>query len=332
MSRLTTFTGFVDEWTPIAAGSALQKNKALAIVVAGVPVVLFRDVEGHACALVDRCPHRSVKLSLGKVCSDGTLQCAFHGWRFAGDGACQAIPLNPGLRRDHVQAQAIACAERGGLIWLFAGTKESAPPLQTPISLDAAGWLGSVVIRDWNAHWSRAIQTMLDVAHLPFVHPRTIGVAFGRGLGAAADTQLKFARTQKDTSGFRFDWRLEAAAKEGASDAGWLEFLPPNGMTLGIPQKGPGRQSMLHIWCAPLAENRSRMIVVSRRNFGRFNPILALFDLLTPVILAEDRRNIETIWPAEVPGAGEELSVPSDAPTIAFARYYRKRFAPHDRE
>ena len=38
----------------------------LARVIAGVPLVLFRS-QGRAAALVDRCPHRNVPLSLGRM-------------------------------------------------------------------------------------------------------------------------------------------------------------------------------------------------------------------------------------------------------------------------
>src|SRR5258706_16324950 len=33
----------------------------------GMPLVLFRDGEGKAGALLDRCPHRNIPLSLGSV-------------------------------------------------------------------------------------------------------------------------------------------------------------------------------------------------------------------------------------------------------------------------
>ena len=36
------------------------------------------------------------RLSLGRVC-DGQLECAYHGWRFAGDGRCVSIPALPGF-------------------------------------------------------------------------------------------------------------------------------------------------------------------------------------------------------------------------------------------
>jgi phenylpropionate dioxygenase-like ring-hydroxylating dioxygenase large terminal subunit len=41
----------------------------------------FHDGVG---ALLDRCPHRGVALSLGTI-TDGCLACPFHGWRFGAD-------------------------------------------------------------------------------------------------------------------------------------------------------------------------------------------------------------------------------------------------------
>src|SRR5215207_11581694 len=71
-------------------------DRPLARVIAGVPVVLFRS-QGRAAALVDRCPHRNVPLSLGRVLADGRLECAYHGWQFDCQGVCRKVP---GLESD----------------------------------------------------------------------------------------------------------------------------------------------------------------------------------------------------------------------------------------
>jgi hypothetical protein len=166
---------------------------------------------------------------------------------------------------------------------------------------------------------------MLDVAHIPYVHRRTIGFAFGRALGTAKQPRLETTLTEGAGESFHLDWQIQN--DQGApADAGWLEFLPPNGLTLPIPTQSSDQQSLLHIWCVPIAQNRSRMIVVSRRNFGRFNPVLSLFNLLTPLILREDQRIMDTASPSEVPPIGSEVFMPADAPTIAFCRYYQKHF------
>lgn len=325
--RRIAFPSFARHWSPIMAGTSVGMKKAVAVTFDDIPVVLFRDQQGRIQALVDRCPHRSIRLSLGRRLPDGALQCAFHGWTFGGDGVCRHIPLNPGARLGAAGAQPVVVAERGGLVWLHGACDvASVPPLQTPPTLAAEDFFGSITIRDWDCHWSRAIQTMLDVAHIPFVHPRSIGAAFGRALGKGGDVRLAHELLQAEDASFRMNWQLLGQGTAVAADQGWVEFHPPNGMSLGIPQTRPGRRSVLHIWCAPLAAGKSRMIVVSRRNFGRYALVPRLYDWLTPVILAEDRRNMETAWPSAVP-ASEEVSMPSDAPTIAFQQYYRRTFA-----
>ena len=44
-------------------------------------------------ALVDRCPHKKVALSEGRVTKGGDFQCSYHGWSFDGStGRCVEIP------------------------------------------------------------------------------------------------------------------------------------------------------------------------------------------------------------------------------------------------
>src|SRR5437764_226212 len=72
----------------IAAMSREIRDHPVATTLFGTPLVLFRGASGRVGALLDRCPHRNVPLSLGQVGRDGTLQCAYHGWRFDTAGAC----------------------------------------------------------------------------------------------------------------------------------------------------------------------------------------------------------------------------------------------------
>lgn len=322
MMRTVTFPTLQGVWTPITAAHNLKPGKPLALMLDSVPVVAFRDAAGRAQALVDRCPHRSVKLSIGTLPGDGTIRCAFHGWRFGGDGVCRHVPLNPDAPLSAVRAQALACEEREGLLWLYAGPAERAPPLILPAPL-GEGWFGANIERDWSVHWSRGVQTMLDVAHIPFVHPRSIGAAFGRALGKSPDARLAHRLENQPDGSFRMDWWMETTPGAAPADVGWVAFHPPHGMSLGIPQKRAGRQSLLFIWTIPISADTSRNIVVARRNFGKYALIPRIYDLLTPVILGEDRRNLVTGWPSEVPVGAEEVSMPSDAPSIAFQRWYR---------
>jgi phenylpropionate dioxygenase-like ring-hydroxylating dioxygenase large terminal subunit len=61
--------------------------------IIGEEIVLFRDENGVAHALNDRCPHRGARLSLGTT-KNGRLACPFHGWKIDGSGSCCSIPAN----------------------------------------------------------------------------------------------------------------------------------------------------------------------------------------------------------------------------------------------
>lgn len=331
------FPSVPDHWVPVAFSPDL-KAKPLGLDVDDVPVVLWR-AEGGVQALVDQCPHRSVKLSVGKVVEGGAIQCPFHAWRFGGDGVCRAIPLVTGSERPgRVRAGRLATREVGGLIWLFTRVleaDEAVPPgPDLPPSMTNAGWSGDAIVREWDAHWSRAIQTMLDVAHIPFVHARTIGAGLGRKIGKVDAAHLKLDLRETAGGAYEMNWGLLDPRTGAQSDTGWLAFLPPNGMSLRVPTKGETRfegekvekEWYLHIWCTPTTDGRSNQFVVPRRNFGRGNPVWAAADKLNIVVLNEDKRNVETAWPSRVPAPATEISMPTDASTIAFQRYHWNTF------
>jgi nitrite reductase/ring-hydroxylating ferredoxin subunit len=97
-------------WFPVAGSEQVQVGKTYAAQIANQGLVLFRNESGQVCVLEDRCPHRRVPLSLGKVI-DGNLRCAYHGWTFDGlNGQCVAVP-NLG-EAEHIPASLCAKAFR----------------------------------------------------------------------------------------------------------------------------------------------------------------------------------------------------------------------------
>ena len=117
-----SFDGFADVWTPVCLRRRIGR-KPVRVVIANEPLVLFRDGRGGLGALLDRCPHRGVALSLGRVVADGTLECPFHGWRFDVAGANRAVPLNPEARCETLGAMAIPVREIGDLVWVYTHPK-----------------------------------------------------------------------------------------------------------------------------------------------------------------------------------------------------------------
>src|SRR5438105_3346658 len=71
----------LDAWYAACQSKDVVDKRPTARMINGVPLVLFRDRTGRVGALIDRCPHRNVPLSLGSV-DNGELKCRYHGWRF----------------------------------------------------------------------------------------------------------------------------------------------------------------------------------------------------------------------------------------------------------
>src|SRR5436190_23210709 len=83
--------GLRNYWYPVLQSDELPERKPIGFMVLGEPLVAWRDAQGKPCVVRDRCPHRSIKLSVGRV-YDGQLQCILHGLRFDGEGRCVMIP------------------------------------------------------------------------------------------------------------------------------------------------------------------------------------------------------------------------------------------------
>jgi len=68
-----------NRWYPVVFGSELLgphggPRRPYGLQLLGDPIILFRDDQGHAQCLLDKCPHRSAALSVGLV-RDGLLEC-----------------------------------------------------------------------------------------------------------------------------------------------------------------------------------------------------------------------------------------------------------------
>ena len=85
-------TQFVhNAWYAAAYSDELVAGKPLGCVLLGEPVVLYRRADGAPAALEDRCVHRSLPLSMGRVRGD-VLECGYHGLQYDCEGTCVRIP------------------------------------------------------------------------------------------------------------------------------------------------------------------------------------------------------------------------------------------------
>lgn len=102
---------------------------------------------GPPVAFADHCPHRLVPLSAGTV-EGGVLRCAYHGWEFAADGRCVALPslgpdASPPPRASLPPGP--AAREHDGRVWL----RRPATPPDDPAA-DLLSNLDVVLARAWH--------------------------------------------------------------------------------------------------------------------------------------------------------------------------------------
>ncbi|UVK37712.1 Rieske 2Fe-2S domain-containing protein [Mesorhizobium sp. AR10] len=159
-------------WQAVALSGDVGR-KPQRVLFEGTPVVLFR-AGGKVNALFDRCPHRLVELSTGKVVG-GDIECPYHGWRFDGEGRCTAIPGHVG-KLPHYRVRRYHAIERDGVVFVSAGTPEGEPYLHCMQGQDV------IVRRVRSSTQSTVIdaaENILDATHTHFTHKGLL-----RGLSA----------------------------------------------------------------------------------------------------------------------------------------------------
>lgn len=157
-------------WYVLASSDELR-DAPLARTLFGVPLVLFRARDGRAAALLDRCPHRNVPLSGGKVV-EGQLECPYHGWRFDAAGGCGLIPsYNGDLGARARNAPSYPVREQDGFVWVYATA--GATPTHEPYRFRLLDEPGYHVVRrtvEAPASLHATLENALDVPHTQFAH------------------------------------------------------------------------------------------------------------------------------------------------------------------
>lgn len=156
----------------IAASAEELGREPIRRSVEGEILVLFRDDGGRARALADRCVHRGMALSRGKVVG-GCVQCPYHGWRYDGDGCLAAVPaLCEGEEMPMRKAvRSFPVEEQQGQIWVWIGDGEPTKRPYVFARFDEPGWSSFVMKTRMEAPVEACLENFLDVPHTIFTHP-----------------------------------------------------------------------------------------------------------------------------------------------------------------
>jgi len=148
----------------------------LARTIMNEPIVFFRDAEGKASAVEDRCCHRGAPLSHGTVIDKG-LQCRYHGLVFDGRGSCVDIPGQDSIP-PMANIKSYPIVERQQFIWIWMGDPARADPAKIPdwpFHDQPDKFPHRKAVMPIQCNYMMMIDNLMDLTHLGYVHTKTIG-------------------------------------------------------------------------------------------------------------------------------------------------------------
>jgi nitrite reductase/ring-hydroxylating ferredoxin subunit len=164
-----------DRWYPVLESKKLGK-KPVAVQRFGRHWVLWRSEGGRPVMMPGYCPHRGACLGQGHV-TGGELVCPWHGFRFSAEGACTLMPCEApdGAPPRPLATEPTVVREAHGLLWHWWGERRDDYP-EVP-------WFDDVATEPRQSyegayelpyHYTRMVETNLDIHHTPFVHRTTV--------------------------------------------------------------------------------------------------------------------------------------------------------------
>jgi phenylpropionate dioxygenase-like ring-hydroxylating dioxygenase large terminal subunit len=152
--------------------------------VAGIPVLLVRDRQGQAHALLNACTHRGAAVASG--CGTAArFTCPYHGWTFAPDGALLGIASAAdfgAIDKARLAMKRFPLAERAGLIWAILDPDSPHDPATMLGGIDDL--IGAFGLASWTCvesrilngpNWKLAFDAHLEFYHVPVLHRDTFG-------------------------------------------------------------------------------------------------------------------------------------------------------------
>lgn len=293
----------------------------VAVRLLGDDFVLWRDETGAPRAARDRCPHRGTKLSLGKVC-DGQIECAYHGWRFDGEGRCRLIPALPGFKPPDTHAVAtFAVAEAHGLLWL---QPEGQAPQLPAFAAESDPKLRKLNVGPYDVAASapRIVENFLDLAHFGLVHEGWLG---DRAHLDVAAYSIETTPTGFVASGCSA-WQPKSnrTAIEGSRVAYRYEVTAPYAAVLTkLPERQDGYRDEIGLFVCPVEPERSRVwFRMALTDLESSDDEIRAFQ---HTIFTQDQPVLESQSPKRLPLSGGERHCAADRSSAAYRRYLGER-------
>jgi phenylpropionate dioxygenase-like ring-hydroxylating dioxygenase large terminal subunit len=279
-ARIDMLPSVMRHWHPVALGRELG-SKPIGVRLAGVEIALFRDESRTVAAITDICPHRKMRLSLGKVVGN-CLQCRYHGWTF--DPHCNGE--SAGTPKLRVHGTSFEAREANGMIWVRARGSETSFPDFDPTNL---GYSPMILLKhDVRAPLELVLDNFNELEHTPTTHGQ-----FGYQLERMHDVELElephddvvYIRYRGPSKPYPFLFRtwMQISKHVIHHVDGYTRYSPVH--TVGDyrwTDEHTGRESWVRVrhahFLTPLDEQTTRLFTLSfmKLKYPVFNPLLGL--------------------------------------------------------
>lgn len=166
-------------WYVAGMSAEFRTNELHGLVIAKKPVVIWRGGDGKVVAFDDRCVHKRMPLSCGKILDNGTIECAYHGFAYDTEGQCVAIPSQMDLPiPTRAKLRPFPVVEQDNVVWLWPGDPAAignARPPRTPEFVDERYESHTCEPIHVPANYRLLIENLLDITHFYPLHDGNIG-------------------------------------------------------------------------------------------------------------------------------------------------------------
>ena len=243
-------------WLPVLRAADL-KQRPQSVQLLNIPLVVFRRSDGPA-SLLDRCSHRGVALSEGRIVSN-CVQCPYHGWQFNGQGRCVKRPGPVDVMTNGNSVPAFDVTEYAGLVWVRLSNGGSAQPLQRPWSsnddLQSFVWVDEIKCR-----LADGLENLLDATHTPFVHSGLVrSQTESKLFSAVVRVNKNMVEAEYVNEGKQEGMISKLFERDRAESFG--RFLPPCLAELEY-RSSRGVEFVLNSWFVPIDEQTQKVISV----------------------------------------------------------------------
>jgi phenylpropionate dioxygenase-like ring-hydroxylating dioxygenase large terminal subunit len=254
----------------------LKPNRVLSRQILDEWVALFRDENGKATALQDRCLHRCARLSRGQVAA-GRLQCSYHGWTYDGQGAVVAIPSEgPGDPKSKPRrARSFEVREQDDYVYLRLKSETEGIAGIEPFTIPfyrASGWAAIRLRNRFRNNVTNCAENFVDIPHTVCVHPKIFRVRRQERFTARVERRggnvIVNYRNERTNLGI-FSWFLNPGGHEiQHTDS----FYMPN-VTCVDYIFGRNRRFIISSQSVPVTDRETMVYTDLTYNYGIWNTI-----------------------------------------------------------